>query len=53
MPPESYPKVFLNSVSNSLIYSNLKAVFRGVSDPVEQKNVLSGGLFKHRSYSLG
>jgi hypothetical protein len=49
MGPNSYPKTFSNSGSNSRRYSNLKVVLRGIRPRGTQKFFLDKWLFKHGS----
>jgi hypothetical protein len=48
--PNSYPKTFSNSGSNSRRYSNFKVVLRGIRPRRTQKKLSDRGLFKHGSY---
>jgi hypothetical protein len=48
--PNSYPKTFPNSGSNSRRYSNFKVVLRDIRPRGTQKKILDRGLFKHWSH---
>jgi hypothetical protein len=48
--PDSRPKIFLISISNSLRYSNSKVVPRGIIPRRKKKHFQDKGLFKHVYY---
>jgi hypothetical protein len=51
--PDSCPKIFLISISNSSRYSNSKVVPRGIISRRTKNHFQDRGLFKHGYISLG